>query len=41
VTVPLAADAGFFTLVTTCTDGADYSWSFFGDPVLELEVADL
>jgi len=33
--VPIPAQAGFLTLVTTCSGRADYSWVFFGDPFLE------
>jgi hypothetical protein len=41
VAVPIAPGARFLTLATTCTEDADYSWCFFGDPMLELAVANL
>jgi hypothetical protein len=39
VRVPIAPDARFLTLVTTCADDAGHSWCFFGDPMLELAIA--
>jgi hypothetical protein len=35
VDVPIPAQARFLTLVTTCSERADYSWILFGDPFLE------
>jgi hypothetical protein len=35
VDVPISARTRFLTLVTTCSGRADYSWIFFGDPLLE------
>ncbi len=34
IDVPIPAEARFLTLVTTCSGRADYSWIFFGDPLL-------
>jgi hypothetical protein len=38
VNVPIAAEARFLTLVTTCPGNTGLSWIFFGDPLLELSV---
>jgi hypothetical protein len=38
VNVPIAAEARFLTLVTTCPGNTGFSWIFFGDPLLELSV---
>ncbi len=35
VDVPIPAQTKFLTLVTTCSERADYSWIFLGDPFLE------
>jgi hypothetical protein len=40
VDVPIAPQTRFLTLVTTCSGRADYSWTFFGDPFLELAATD-
>jgi hypothetical protein len=38
VDVPIAPEARFLTLVTTCPGDAGFSWIFFGDPILNLTV---